>query len=66
MRWGKPYQEILSYATEHSIDLICMGVRGAGFGMNALFGSNVDRVLRQAPCPVLVARPLEPVVAFNN
>jgi len=24
---------------------------GAGFGMRALFGSNVDRVLRQAPCP---------------
>jgi hypothetical protein len=27
--------------------------------MLALFGSNVDRVLRQAPCPVLVARPLK-------
>ena len=34
---------------------------GAGFGMRALFGSNVDRVLRQARCPVLVARPLMPV-----
>jgi hypothetical protein len=28
--------------------------------MRALFGSNVDRVLRQARCPVLVARPLKP------
>jgi hypothetical protein len=27
--------------------------------MLTLFGSNVDRVLRQAPCPVLVARPLK-------
>ncbi len=24
------------------------------------FGSNADRVLRQAPCPVLIARPLKP------
>jgi len=27
---------------------------------SALFGSNVDRVLRQSPCPVLVTRPLKP------
>jgi hypothetical protein len=32
--------------------------------MRALFGSNVDRVLRQAPCPVLVARPLKHAKAF--
>lgn len=60
VRWGKPYQEILAYAKEHEIDLISMGAHGKNFGMGALFGSNVDRVLRQAPCPVLVARPLKP------
>jgi nucleotide-binding universal stress UspA family protein len=57
---GNPYREILSYAEEKEIDLICMGVHGAGFAMRALFGSNTDRVLRQAPCPVLIARPLKP------
>ncbi|PYS94386.1 MAG: hypothetical protein DMF64_00995 [Acidobacteria bacterium] len=62
LRWGKPYREVLAYAAEQEIDLICMGAKGAGFGMSALFGSNVDRVLRQAPCPVLVARPLKPAV----
>jgi nucleotide-binding universal stress UspA family protein len=60
VRLGKPYREILGYADEHDIDLICMGVRGAGFGMQSLFGSNVDRVLRQSSCPVLIARPLKP------
>jgi nucleotide-binding universal stress UspA family protein len=50
----------LAYAAEQEIDLICMGAQGAGFGMSALFCSNVDRVLWQAPCPVLVARPLRP------
>jgi nucleotide-binding universal stress UspA family protein len=63
VREGPPYREILTYAEEEKIDLICMGVRGTGFGMKALFGSNADRVLRQAPCPVLVARPLKPTGA---
>jgi nucleotide-binding universal stress UspA family protein len=57
---GQPYREILHYAEKNSIDLICLGAHGAGFGMRTLFGSNVDRVLRQAPCPVLVTRPLKP------
>lgn len=57
---GQPYREILNYAENNEIDLISVGAHGAGFGMRALFGSNVDRVLRQAPCPVLVARPLRP------
>jgi nucleotide-binding universal stress UspA family protein len=60
VRWGKPFQEVLSYAREQKIDLICMGASGNNFSMGTLFGSNVDRVLRQAPCPVLVARPLRP------
>jgi nucleotide-binding universal stress UspA family protein len=61
VKCGQPYREILSYAEEKEIDLICMGVHGAGFAMRALFGSNTDRVLRQAPCPALIARPLKPV-----
>lgn len=59
---GHPYREILNYAEKNDIDLISVGAHGAGFGMRALFGSNVDRVLRQASCPVLVARPLRPKV----
>ena len=57
---GQPYREILNYAEKNAIDLVSVGAHGAEFGMRALFGSNVDRVLRQAPCPVLVARPLKP------
>jgi hypothetical protein len=33
--------------------------------MRALFGSNTDRVLRQAPCPALIARPLKPASIDN-
>ena len=62
---GYPYREILNYAENNEIDLISVGAHGAGFGMRALFGSNVDRVLRQAPCPVLVARPLRPTMPLD-
>jgi hypothetical protein len=63
---GKPYREVLAYAEEREIDLICMGVRGARFGLRALFGSNTDRVLRQAPCPLLIARPRTPDVSVRR
>lgn len=66
VRLGKPYREVLDYAKEQQIDLICMGAHGAGFELQALFGSNVDRVLRQAPCPVLIARPLKPSLAAQG
>jgi nucleotide-binding universal stress UspA family protein len=58
---GLPYREVLAFAEENQVDLICMGASGTGFGMRALFGSNVDRVLRQAHCPLLIARPLKPI-----
>ena len=60
VRWGSPYHEVLAYAEDYDIDLICMGSRGAGYGVHTLFGSNTDRVLRQTKCPILVARPLKP------
>jgi len=60
VREGKAHREIVSYAAEQEIDLVCIGAHGQGFRLGALFGSNADRVLRESPCPVLVARPLKP------
>ena len=60
VRWGKPDREVLGYAMEHEVDLVCMGALGRDFGMQALFGSNVDRVLRQANCPILIASTIRP------
>ncbi len=52
---GHPDQAIISRATEMGADLIVMGTHGhAGSLKHRLVGSVVDRVLRQAPCPVLV------------
>jgi nucleotide-binding universal stress UspA family protein len=63
VRCGQPANEILAYAKEHEIDLICMGASGTGFSLDKLFGSTVDRVLRHAPCPVLVSRPMKAAAA---
>lgn len=63
---GPAYREALVYAEDNEIDLICLGAQGAGFSMRALFGSNADRVLRQAHCPVLIARPLKPMFKEAN
>ena len=59
IRCGKASDEIVGYAEEKKIDLICIGASGRDWNVGKLFGSNVDRVLRQAPCPVLVARPIK-------
>jgi len=63
---GQPYREIIHYAERNEVDLVCIGAHGAGFGLLTLFGSNVDRVLRQAPCPVLVSRPLRHARVLPN
>ena len=55
VRCGKVHEEILRYARDQEIDLICIGVSGSDWPLDNLLGSNVDRVLREAPCPVLVA-----------
>ena len=57
VRESKPHQGILSYAAEREVDLICIGTHGQSFRMGTLFASNVDRVLREARCPVLMVRP---------
>lgn len=63
VRWGKTYREILKYAEENEIELIVIGARGADFGSKTLFGSNTDRVWRQANCSVLIAFPLKPTLS---
>ena len=59
VQYGQPHSEILTYAQDNNIDLIAMGAHGDGFGMHTLFGSNVDRVLRETRCPLLIAHPIQ-------
>lgn len=54
--WGKPFVEIVRYATEQGIDMIVMGTHGHGAIAHMLMGNVAERVVRHAPCPVLTVR----------
>jgi nucleotide-binding universal stress UspA family protein len=54
---GNPIDRIDEYASEHSIDLIVMGTHGRRGPSHWMIGSVAERVVRSAPCPVLVVRP---------
>jgi nucleotide-binding universal stress UspA family protein len=47
---------IVDQAREHKCDLIVMGTHGRRGVEHALVGSDAERVLRQAPCPLLLVR----------
>jgi len=56
IRGGQPYQEIVLLAREIDADLIVLATRGHSGLKHLLLGSTAERVVRNAPCPVLVAR----------
>jgi nucleotide-binding universal stress UspA family protein len=53
LRSGTPSAEIVRYAKERDIDLIVMGTHGRGLIAHAVMGSVTEKVVRNAPCPVL-------------
>jgi nucleotide-binding universal stress UspA family protein len=53
VRSGRPYQEIVRYASEEGTDLVILGVRGRNAVDLAIFGSTTHRVIQRGPCPVL-------------
>jgi nucleotide-binding universal stress UspA family protein len=52
---GRPYEQIVRLATEKDVDLIVIGtsVHAALFGGAPALGPDIERVVRNAPCPVL-------------
>ena len=53
---GVPFQTIIDTARDHNIDLIVMGTHGRTGLTHALMGSVAEKIVRLAPCPVLVTR----------
>jgi nucleotide-binding universal stress UspA family protein len=53
---GRPATEIIRVAAEDEIDMIVIGTHGRGVLSHVLFGSTTERVVRKAPCPVLICR----------
>jgi nucleotide-binding universal stress UspA family protein len=53
---GRPFEQICELAREIEADLIVLPTRGHGRLKHVLLGSTAERVIRYAPCPVLVLR----------
>lgn len=56
-RQGGAHHEIVEVARERGHDLIVIGTHGRTGVARFLIGSVAERVVRDAPCPVLVVRP---------
>lgn len=51
---GHAESTIVEYAKDHDVDVITMGTHGRGGLGRVLIGSVTERVLREAPCSVMV------------
>ncbi|HUH05558.1 MAG TPA: universal stress protein [Kofleriaceae bacterium] len=56
-RIGTPAKEIVELAAEATADILVVGTHGRSGVGRWLLGSVAEKVVRYAPCPVLVARP---------
>ena len=54
---GPPVQKLVEYAKEQAIDLIMLATRGRTAGEFMKIGSVTEKLVRNAPCSVLVFRP---------
>ncbi|GAB4415345.1 MAG: universal stress protein [Anaerolineae bacterium] len=53
---GLPAEAIIDYARQHEVSLIVMSTHGRTGLARWVYGSVADKVLRGAPCPVLLVR----------
>ncbi len=56
VRRGEPCDEITNLAREEAVDLIVIGQVGSRGLRRVLIGCVTERVIENAPCPVLVAK----------
>jgi nucleotide-binding universal stress UspA family protein len=54
---GPPVQKLVDYAKDQAIDLIVVATHGRSGGERMLIGSVTEKLVRSAPCSVLVFRP---------
>jgi nucleotide-binding universal stress UspA family protein len=59
LRVGLPAHEIVEIARDHDVDLIVIATHGHTGWKHFCIGSTAERVVRAAPCPVLVVREKE-------
>jgi universal stress protein A len=63
---GSPFSKIIDTAASQAADLIVMGTHGRTGIRHWMLGSVAERVVRLAPCPVLVTRQSHSAVATEE
>lgn len=53
MRLGSPFHGMRTVITDHKVDLVVMGTSGRSTFEEMIVGSNTEKVVRYAKCPVL-------------
>ena len=56
VRWGVPDAVIVDHAAANAVDLIVIATHGRTGLSHVLLGSVAERIVREAPCPVLTIR----------
>ncbi len=56
VRYGRPHEQILTLAREHSADLLVMGSTGRTGLARILMGSVAEKVLREVPCSMVTVK----------
>lgn len=57
VRGGQPAREILAVVEEQGADMLVIGTHGRGGVEHLLLGSVAEKLVRKAPCPVMVVPP---------
>jgi nucleotide-binding universal stress UspA family protein len=65
-RVGNPYHGITTIVTEKKVDLIVMGTRGHTKLEEMVIGTNTEKVVRHARCPVLTVQKKPATTNFKN
>lgn len=63
---GNPYESISRTITDQKVDLVVMGTQGSSGLEEVLVGSNTEKVVRRARCPVLTVKEAVEVDAIKN
>jgi len=65
-RVGNPYHGITTIVTEKKVDLVVMGTRGHTKLEEMVIGTNTEKVVRHARCPVLTVHKKPTTTNFKN
>jgi nucleotide-binding universal stress UspA family protein len=66
LRIGNAFHGMRTIITEHKVDLVVMGTSGRSGAVDSVIGTNTERVVRHAKCPVLSINKKPSKVNFKN